>query len=38
MRSLNRQLLTKRNVEARPTADRGTVFWDRDLAEFGLRM
>ena len=38
MRSLNRQLPTKRNAEALPAADRGTVYWDRNLAGFGLRV
>ena len=38
MRSPNRQLLTKRNVEALPAADRETVYWDRDLTGFGVRV
>ena len=38
MRSSNRQLLTKRSVEALPAADRETVYWDRDLAGFGVRV
>ena len=38
MRSPNRQLLTKCNVDALPAADRETVYWDRDLAGFGLRV
>ena len=38
MRSSNRLLLTKRSVEALPAADRETVYWDRDLAGFGVRV
>ena len=38
MRSSNRQLLTKRSVEALPATDRETVYWDRDLAGFGVRV
>ncbi len=37
MRSSNRQLLTKRSVEALPAADLETVYWDRNLAGFGVR-
>ena len=38
MRSPNRQFLTKRSVEALPAAERETVYWDRDLAGFGVRV
>ncbi|MDE2915048.1 MAG: tyrosine-type recombinase/integrase [Paracoccaceae bacterium] len=38
MRSPNRQFLTKRSVEALPAAARETVYWDRDLAGFGVRV
>ena len=38
MRSENRQLLTKRSVDALPAVVRETVYWDRDLAGFGMRV
>ena len=30
--------LTKRSVDALPTGPKDTVFWDRDLAGFGVRV
>ena len=38
MRSTNRLLLTKRSVEALPAPDRETIYWDRDLTGFGVRV
>ena len=38
MRSPNKLVLTIRNVEALPEVDRETVFWDRDLTGFGVRV
>ena len=38
MRSQNRQPLTKRAVDALPITDRETVYWDRDLPGFGVRV
>lgn len=38
MRSPNRRKLTQRVVEALPTPDRETVWWDRELPGFGVRV
>jgi len=38
MRSPNRRKLTQRVVEALPTPDRETVWWDRELSGFGVRV
>ena len=38
MRSANRQTLSKRIVDSLPVADRETVYWDRELPGFGVRV
>lgn len=38
MRSPNRQTLSKRIVDALPVSDRETVYWDRKLPGFGVRV
>ena len=38
MRSPNRQTLSKRIVDALPVSDRETVYWDRQLPGFGVRV
>ena len=34
----SRPRLTKRSVDALPVGPKDTVFWDRDLAGFGVRV
>jgi len=38
MKSANKEILTTRIVEALPVPDRDTVFWDRELPGFGVRL
>ena len=38
MRSPNRQTLSKRIVDALPVTDRESVYWDRELPGFGVRV
>ena len=38
MAKLNSGTISGRTVDALPVGDRETVFWDRDMAGFGVRV
>ena len=38
MRSPNKLVISRRAIDTLPVAERETVFWDRDLSGFGVRV